>query len=365
MSPADSAGMGAGMGADPAETLIREAVAAEADRAPDTRAVLAGLRGSRARSVRHRFPLMAMTATVVVTVVVTIVCGVILVPPLLRSAAPAAQDSGTPAPVSQNVLLAGIDDNDTADSIVLAHLDRDGAAEVISLPRDSWVNSGSGMAKLSAVYTTGGITKLVSTVEELTGVHVDHYATVPMQGFAQLSTAVGGVPVCLKAAVHDTYSGASFPAGRQVLEGASALAFLRQRHGLPDGDLDREARLQVFLTSLARELLSGSKLTDPDTLNALLAQVREDVTADPGWDLVAFAEQVIGLRPAGLRTGTIPITTTALWTDTSGAAIGVDPAQVRAYVRHMMNDTVNDTAPSPGAAAPTGPPSPVADTCVN
>jgi LCP family protein required for cell wall assembly len=217
------------------------------------------------------------------------------------------------------------------------------------------------MAKLSTIYQTGGITKLVSTVEELTGVRVDHYATVPMQSFAQLSTAVGGVPVCLKTATRDPYTGASFPAGRQVLEGASALAFLRQRHGLPNGDLDREIRLQVFLSSLARQLLSGSKLTDPNTLSALLTQVRQDVTVDPGWNLVAFAGQVSGLRADQLHAATIPITTSTLPTATT-LAVGVDPAQVRAYVQHV---TSGNHAPSPGSPVPANPPSPGADSCVN
>ena len=88
-------------------------------------------------------------------------------------------------------------------------------------------------AALEQQAAQAGRRTLITTVEQLTGVSVDHYAEVNLAGFAEITQAVGGVPVCLNAPVRDPYSGANFRAGPQTLEGPAALAFVRQRHGLP------------------------------------------------------------------------------------------------------------------------------------
>src|SRR5699024_3601988 len=85
--------------------------------------------------------------------------------------------------------------------------------------------------------TKAGRDALITAVADLTGVTVDHYAEVGLLGFVLLTDAVGGVPVCLYAPVDDPFSGANFAAGVQTLDGADALSFVRQRHGLPRGDL--------------------------------------------------------------------------------------------------------------------------------
>jgi anionic cell wall polymer biosynthesis LytR-Cps2A-Psr (LCP) family protein len=120
-------------------------------------------------------------------------------------------------------------------------------------------------------------------VESLTGVEVEHYVVVDMAGFDRISTAIGGVPVCLRQSTRDPLSGASFSAGQQAVSGATALAFVRQRRGLPNGDLDRIARLQAFLHSLASKVLTGPALTDVRALTTVLAAVRDNVHTDPGW----------------------------------------------------------------------------------
>ncbi|GLY67984.1 LCP family protein [Amycolatopsis taiwanensis] len=320
---------------DTTETLIREAVAAEAGRAVDPDTVLAELHRRGARSARSHVPVIAVAAAMVVAAVAAI-----LVPQLLKT--DSAQPAVPATPVSQNVLLVGADDNGYADSIVLAHLSADGSGAIVSLPRDTWVQG----AKLNSAYVTGGIGKLVTTVRDLTGVQIDHWATIAMSSFDRLSTAVGGVPVCLRAAVHDSYSGASFPAGQQTVEGASALAFLRQRHGLPNSDLDRIVRLQAFLRSLAHQLLSGSVLSDQKALASLIDTVRDDVRVDPGWDVLAFAGQLRGLHTDQLRIGTIPIDNGDFQTPDGGAAIAVNPDQVHQFVAD-----VTQAAPSAGSSS--------------
>ncbi|SFI97536.1 LCP family protein [Amycolatopsis sacchari] len=307
---------------DRTEHLIRAALAEEARHRPDPALVLSTL---DRRPRRNRTPVLVAAAALAAVVAVA----AIVVPRMLQRGEPVV--GAPPGAVDQNVLLAGIDDAGFADSVVLGHFGHDGTASLVSIPRDSWVDvPGFGMGKLNSAYAQGGANTLVRTVQELTGVHVDHYALVDMSAFGALSSAVGGVPVCLSAATHDSVTGASFPAGQQVLEGSSALAFLRQRHGLPNGDLDRVVRLQAFLRGLANQALSGNLLTDAQRLNALLNVVRTNVRTDPGWDLLAFAGQLRSVRPGEVRTGTVP--TEGETRSTSGSSLGLDPAKVRTFV---------------------------------
>lgn len=300
------------------ERLIREAFEAEAARAVDSHVVLGELQRRTGRPRRRGLILVAAAA-----VVVAAIAAVVLPRALDRGAPPVA----TPPASPQHVLLVGLDDNGWADSIVLGRLDPGGAASAISLPRDSWVDlPGFGMGRLGSAYARGGATTLLAAVRELTGTQADHFVLVNTPAIARISTAAGGVPVCLLNAVEDRYSGASFRAGQQVLSGPAALAFLRQRRGLPDGDLDRVVRLQVFLRSLAHQVVSSGKPADP----AFLATVRDNVRVDQGWDLMDLAA-TLG-RATDVRVATIPVRDTVLQTP-QGAAIGVDPAQVRTFVQ--------------------------------
>ncbi|TVT58154.1 LytR family transcriptional regulator [Amycolatopsis rhizosphaerae] len=308
---------------DPTETLIRRVLAEEADRAPDPRPVLAELHRRRARpSGRRTLALMVTAAAVVVAAVIAVV---VVVP---HGRGDGTAETAAAPPGDQNILLIGTDEWDNADSLVLVHLGRDGSASAVSVPRDSYVNvPGHGMDKLVTAQASGGTESTVRTVQELTGVHIDHYAVVSLSAFDSLSTALGGVPVCLRAATSDRFSGASLQAGQQTLTGPAALAFLRQRHGLPNGDLDRIVRLQVFLRSLGRELARSGKLADPQ----VLATVRHSVRVDPGWDLAAAAGQLRAVHGDGLRIATVPVGSFAR-TPQGMDAVVVDPAQVRAFV---------------------------------
>ena len=180
---------------------------------------------------------------------------------------------------------------------------------------------------------------LVTTVEQLTGVSVDHYAEVNLAGFADITQAVGGVPVCLNAPVRDSYSGADFPAGPQTLQGPAALAFVRQRHGLPRGDLDRVVRQQAFLASLAHEVLSTGTLADPAQVSGLIAAVSRYVVVDSGWDLLAFAAQARGLTAGAISFRTIPTGRPNLPTPDDGVAVQIDPRAVRDFVGTLSEGT--------------------------
>ncbi|WP_132426445.1 LCP family protein [Pseudonocardia endophytica] len=294
-------------------------------------------------------------------------------------------DSRTDArgnPLPRNVLdalNAGESDGESnTDTMILLRVPDDPSrpTTAVSIPRDSYVNiPGQGKHKINSAYASGaaaerarlsaqGVTGpdlnresddagrrlLAETIGQLTGVSIDHYAEINLAGFAAITTAVGGVPVCLSAPVDDAYSGARFPAGPQTLEGAPALAFVRQRHGLPRGDLDRVVRQQAFLAGLSHQVLSAGTLADPAKLSDLLGAVGQFVVVDPGWDLLAFAGQVKGINGGQIEFRTMPVGRSDLSTPSDGDAVQVDPALVQRFF--------HDLATGPAPADPSAPAAP-------
>ncbi|WP_158842313.1 LCP family protein [Saccharothrix deserti] len=330
------------------EALIREAIAAEADQAVDYRAVLANLHGKRSR----RRP-MALIAAATLTVVAAAVA--VIVPLSMgRNASPPPVDPAAPPATPQTVLLIGLDGETNTDAIVLARVGADGTVSAASLPRDLWVDiPGRGMGRLNSAYPeahaaaqaegqdgdTAGAQALVQTVAALVGMEIDHYAAVDMARFASLADAVGGVDVCLKAAARESYSGIDLPAGRQSLNGEQALAFLRQRVGLRNGDLDRVRRHQAFLRSLAAEVAG---LDDPAKLARLVETARSAVRTDPDWNLLEFAGQ---LTP-NARTATIPVNPDLIETRTN-PAFAIDPADAKAFAAEFFADQPTQPIASP------------------
>ena len=289
--------------------------------------------------------------------------------------------AGNPLPRQLfDALHVGPDDGElNTDTLVLVRIPNDPArpTTAISIPRDSYVAvPGLGTHKINSAYiraaqatrtrleaqgVTGqaleqqadqaGRRSLIATVEQLTGAAVDHYAELNLAGFAEITRAVGGVPVCLTAPTRDSYSGADFAAGPQVLEGAPALAFVRQRHGLPRGDLDRVVRQQAFMAGLAHQILSAGTLANPAQLSRLITAVSQYVVVDPGWDLLDFASHQKGLTGGNIAFRTIPTGSPALSTPQDGVAVEVDPYAVRAFVAGMTGGSIN---PSPGPSTSTG-----------
>ncbi|MGW5051786.1 LCP family protein [Actinokineospora sp. NPDC004072] len=322
------------------EDDIRAALAAEAGRAVPGSVVVERLRAGRKRRTGLAALVAVGVAAAVAAVVIPLVAG--------RDATTAPVVPATPG-APQNVVVIG-SDGDRADTVMLVRVDA-GRVNVLSLPRDAWVAiPGHGMGKLNSAYAQAGPEGVVGAVEELTGQEVDHYAAVDMAGFQRLADAVGGVEVCLRAAVSDEFSGARFPAGEQRISGAEALAFVRQRHGLPNGDLDRVARQQAFARALVDELVT-TVLTDPAKRADLTALVADVVTTDPGWSPVSLAADATG----PVRIATIPIA------DPNGdeggiAVLRVDPAQVRAFTADFFTGApvpgTTVTPPAGGSDAP-------------
>ncbi|MDD7924905.1 LCP family protein [Actinomycetospora chibensis] len=264
------------------------------------------------------------------------------------------------------------------DTMILVRVPNDGSRAVaFSIPRDSYVSIPGAFRrdKINSAYpgakadeanrlVQSGVTdprevdvrsseagrqELVRAVADLTGLTVDHYAEVNLMGFYTLTNAIGGVDVCLKNPVDDELSGARFPAGPRTVAGHDALAFVRQRHGLPNGDLDRIRRQQAFLASMSRKILSSGTLADPLTLARLLDAVRGSVVLDGNWDLLRFGQQMQDVSGGAVAFLTIPTQGTQN-IDGRGDVVAVDPTAVQRFVADAIgpeNSAAEDDGPAP------------------
>jgi LCP family protein required for cell wall assembly len=276
--------------------------------------------------------------------------------------------AGNPLPQDVlDALHAGPDEGQLhTDTIMLVHVPAgpDADAVAISIPRDSFVQvaGNRGRHKINSAYQRGladaeealreqgitgpeldrrgreaGRTTLIATVQQLTGVTIDHFAEINLAGFVELTDALGGVPVCLNQPVQDSYSGVDLPAGPQTVSGPGALAFVRQRHGLDGGDLDRIARQQAFAAGLAQRLTDGGTLTDPVALDRLITVATRHVVLDRGWDVDQLAAQLRRVADDSLTFHTIPTGRPDLRTPVDGVAVEIDPDAVRAFVQEQLD----------------------------
>lgn len=169
------------------------------------------------------------------------------------------------------------------DVTMLLHISQDHSnATVISIPRDLMVTApacprpgggsipGSNNVMFNTTLDRGGLACTVLTVEKLTGLTIPFASVISFDGVIAMSNAIGGVSVCIATPISDKYQGLKLPAGIQKLEGATALAFVRSRHGVADGsDLGRISNQQVFLSALMRGIVSAGVLSNPLTLYKL------------------------------------------------------------------------------------------------
>ncbi|WP_240687324.1 LCP family protein [Amycolatopsis suaedae] len=275
-----------------------------------------------------------------------------------------AQGNPLPKEVLAQLRAGAADGELNTDTLIFLHVPNDGSKAVaISLPRDSYVDipGGYGRHKINSAYARAktdarrnleaqgvkdpkeldvrsnqeGAKTLVATVEQLTGQKIDNYASINLLGFFDVTTAIGGVDVCLNGDVDDKLSGAHFTAGPHTISGADALAFVRQRHGLPRGDLDRVVRQQVFMAGLARKVLSAGTLADPVKLNDLIGALQKSVVLNQGWDVLKFAQEMKGLTGGQIEFRTVPVENMDYHTPEDGSAIKVDPRAIQKFVKSL------------------------------
>jgi LCP family protein required for cell wall assembly len=231
-----------------------------------------------------------------------------------------------------------------ADTIMLVHLPSDRSrAYLVSFPRDSWVPiPGHGNAKINAALSYGGPPLLIATVEDLTGVRIDHFAMLDFQGFESMTDALGGVDVRVAQTVTDTARDVVWQAGTHRLDGEQALDFVRQRYNLPGGDFDRIKRQQAFLKGLAGRVTDRDVLTNPLRLNAFLETATRTVSVDSTVtmsDLRSLAVQLRSVRPDDVVFMTIPVAGTG--TEGGQSVVYLDHAQSRPLHRALRKDTVD------------------------
>lgn len=192
------------------------------------------------------------------------------------------------------------------DSIMLLHLPRRGKATLMSIPRDSYVSiPGVGYDKINAAFAYGGPPLLVQTVEQSTGLHIDHYAEIGMRGLADVVDAVGGVEICVSEPIDDPLANLNVQPGCQLMNGATGLGYVRTR-ATAQGDLDRVARQREFLTALVKKVMSPATLLNPFKLVPLAWDAPEMFVVGSG-DHVWNLARVAWAMHSGLDTVTIPV----------------------------------------------------------
>ena len=192
-----------------------------------------------------------------------------------------------------------------SDTIMVVHVPPGGKRPVlISIPRDSWVAiPGYGTAKINAAFAYGGPALLAKTVQNLTGLRIDHYMGIGFGGFVRVVDAVGGVKICLKTPLIDPASGLHLTKGCHELSGGHALGFVRSRHDYATQDLQRVQNQRLFLRGLLRKLTSTGVILNPFKSLPAASGAAGSLIVDSGTSLYQLIQVALALKN--------PITTTA------------------------------------------------------
>ncbi len=235
-----------------------------------------------------------------------------------------------------NILLLGSDTREgqngniggetpgLSDTTILLHLSADRKnAYGVSLPRDAMVERPAclgkdgattdpgGLSMFNAAYAVGGPGCTQRTVEQLTGIRIDHFVVIDFTGFKTMVDALGGVPVCVPKEVNDTEGNIHLPEGSYDVSGAQALDYVRVRHDISNnGDIGRMKRQQTFLASMANKAISLGTLANPVKLYSFLDAATKSLTTDPGFanlkELAGLGNQLKGIGLDNIQFLTVP-----------------------------------------------------------
>ena len=226
----------------------------------------------------------------------------------------------------QYILHTGSDQTDNTDTIMIIHLSPGHrAVTVMSIPRDTMVpmyqcDSGPGYAgqqadpnsyvMINSLLQAGGPVCLWKTVEQQTGIYINHFIGLGMLGFVKVVNDLGGVNVCVPYAVNDPVSGLDLPAGEQHITGVQALAFWRTREDIGTGsDLERIQRDQFMSAQVVKGVLSSGLLSNPLRLLSVITDAAASMTTDSGMtvsDLVGIAESLRNVSSKNVQFITAP-----------------------------------------------------------
>jgi len=216
---------------------------------------------------------------------------------------------GLTAEQQQDLATGGDVGSGRTDTILLVHVPGFGSntrPTIVSIPRDSYVPiPGQGKDKINAAFALGGAPLLAQTVEQATGLRLDHYAEIGFGGFAALVDALGGVTMCPTTPLNDPLAGIDLPAGCQKLSGRDALGYVRTRD-TPRADLDRMANQRQFLSALLHRAGSPAVWLNPLRWYSVPRAAAHAMTVDRGdhvWDLAQLGGELHG----PITTMTVPI----------------------------------------------------------
>lgn len=234
------------------------------------------------------------------------------------------------APVGQtmNVLILGSDARDgldtaadrtrfgpvggkRADTIIVAQINpSERRAVLLHFPRDLWVDIAgrSGKAKINSSYG-GGPQQVIDTVNQLTGIPINHYMEINISGFRKMVDAIGGIDICSSQKLYDSKLNFKLPAGHNHLDGEASLSFVRARHATTDGDFGRINRQQQFLKAVVQKVGQPSTLGNPVKLDSLARAFAENVTVDPNFNLSDMLRLAASIKRVGvdqIATYTVP-----------------------------------------------------------
>ncbi len=229
-----------------------------------------------------------------------------------------------------------------SDTIMVLHLPAGGGRPVlISIPRDSYLPiPGFGSNKINAAFALGGPRLLARTIQNATGLRIEHYMGIGFGGFVRVVNAIGGVRVCLKRPLTDPAAGLHLKAGCQTLNGAKALGYVRSRHLYASQDLQRIQNQRIFLRALLRKLTSAGVLLNPFRSIPAVTGVAGSITVDSGTSLYQLIQVAFALRNP--LTTTVPIGNFNFPTSNAGDAVLWDTARARA-----LFTALNDGKPVP------------------
>ncbi|MFD0027201.1 LCP family protein [Streptomyces sp. NPDC055059] len=197
-------------------------------------------------------------------------------------------------------------------------------ATAVSIPRDTLVTRpectksdgtkipSAKRVMFNSVYSLAGPACVVKTVEDMSGVRMDHFMEIDFSGFKGLVDAIGGVTVTVDKPIHDTSSGLDLTAGTHTLNGTQSLAFVRTRHGIGDGsDLGRIGLQQQFMIALLSEIKKQDLLGSPTKTYKIADSLTESLTTDSGLasltSLADFGRSMKGVDPATMETIMLPV----------------------------------------------------------
>ncbi len=213
-----------------------------------------------------------------------------------------------PADAGTNYLIIGNDagpgrEGARSDVMIIAHVNQDNSkVELIHFPRDLWVPiPGHPDAKLNASYAWGGSPLLVKTMQNMLGIKIDHVAMVGFEGFKRMTDAVGGVDV--NVAEPSVSDGFTFTTGTMHMTGDMALAFVRERKQLSEGDISRGQRQQAFIKALMLKTLSKDVLLNPAKLATFVDAATSNLTVDQKLNVSDMRSEAFAMR--NLRGGDI------------------------------------------------------------